>query len=154
MNLNTVSWVEVVWTLVAVVGLVFALVNLREVLADLRAAKTVKPRDGRHLLARAAVRLELQRVASQIGYITIGICSMLLVQDFSEAPRIIIGGVLIVLGVAQTTHSMLDALLRKELTRQGHGPHGVENHGPPVDNHTHELVADQERPTTSGPVEG
>jgi hypothetical protein len=158
---ESVSWIEVVWTLVSAVGLFFALVNLREVLADYRAVQTVVPRNGRHMLAKAAVRIEAQRVFSQVGYITIGICSMLLVTDFTEPPRTIIGIILIVLGLAQTVHSMLDAILRRELVRQGHGPHGVENGGlpgqdassSPVAEHTHHLATEQTRPTSSGPVE-
>ena len=128
---DSVSWIELVWTMVSTVGLFFALVNLREVLADYRAVKDIVPRNGRHMLAKAAVRIEAQRVFSQVGYITIGICSMLLVSDFTDPPRTIIGAILIVLGLAQTIHSMLDAILRRELVRQGHGPHGVENGGLP-----------------------
>lgn len=156
----SISWIEITWTLIALLGLFYASSNTRNVWRDLDAVRPIRPRNGRWLVAKAALRIEMQRLLSQIGYIVIGLLSMTLAADYTEPARAAVGFVLAILGISHTVHSYLDGKLRRELVQQGQGPHGLGDdafvsaspHGA-VPEHTHHLNFEPIRPQRSGQVE-
>lgn len=70
---GNVSDIEIMWTLLAAIGIVFGLYNLRDALGDLSALNTAGIRNGRRLIAQFAIRQEILRLTMQSIYFGIGI---------------------------------------------------------------------------------
>jgi len=150
---DKISWIEVTWTLIASIGLIVTFVNLREVVADLTAARTINPRNGRYTLALANVRSELWTVMLQSGFISIGVCSMALPNQALDHPaRTVAGIILIVLGLGSTAMTICDALVRRALVRPIRPTVAPPDEDLPVAEHSHTLKSEPLRPTSSGPV--
>lgn len=73
---ETVSWLEVGWTLAALVGLLFALWMLRDARGDLRALRRARLNGARLIVARQAVRWEWIRVGTQLLLLLVGVSAM------------------------------------------------------------------------------
>lgn len=77
---GSVSDIEIVWTLIALVGVSFAFFNLIEAIRDLEALKAIGDADGRRMIAWLTIRLETTRVVIQSIFILIGILAMTIVD--------------------------------------------------------------------------
>lgn len=69
---GTASDIELLWTLLALVGLVFSVVNLREAWIDYRVLCKARVSNGRLVLAKALVKSEGARALKQIIFMAIG----------------------------------------------------------------------------------
>lgn len=143
---DTVSWPEAVWTALAVIGVVYSLLNLNEAMLDLRAVRTISPRNGRHRLARAGVRNETSRLLVQAGFAGVGLLAMTVTNSASTTTRTVIGLIVIGVVLTQALNTFLDRQLRIDLERM----RAVVSKDIPVGDHTHEVAVE---PTTSGPVD-
>jgi hypothetical protein len=82
---GSVSDIEVMWTLIAAVGLAFSLYNMREATSD---AATLRERgiaNGRRILATTNVLAESARLAKQTIFLLIGIVAMFLPEVANSA---------------------------------------------------------------------
>ena len=77
---GTVSDIELVWTIIALVGIIFSGFNVYNAILDRKALAKLPVRNGRWLLASFALRAELARMAILLIFFSIGIGAMLL-QD-------------------------------------------------------------------------
>lgn len=75
---GSVSDIEIVWVLVAVVGLTFSLFNFRDALRDKARLIRAKVSNGRMLVAQANLLGEATRAVKQAIFATIGALAMLL----------------------------------------------------------------------------
>lgn len=65
--------IEILWTLVAFVGVIYSLINVREARADWEFVKERKIANGRRVLARVHLISETLRLASLSIFLTIGV---------------------------------------------------------------------------------
>lgn len=71
---NTISDIEIVWTLIAVMGFFFALANVRDSLRDM---KLIDNRtNGRRIIAQFSTRIELSRCLIQAIFVAVGVLAM------------------------------------------------------------------------------
>lgn len=75
---GTVSDIEILWVALAVAGMIFTLLNLGEARADVRWVKTSGITNGRRVLARTGLWMELCRFFIQAIFCAIGILAMFL----------------------------------------------------------------------------
>jgi H+/Cl- antiporter ClcA len=75
---GNVEDIEIFWTLIALVGLVFAIFNLREATQDKKAIKALKETNGRIKIAKASFKSEIARVIKQAIFLVIGVLAMTL----------------------------------------------------------------------------
>jgi len=75
---GTVSDIELIWTLIAIVGLFFSLHNFKQSHEDLKFLRENGIGNGRVIIARFAMRAEAARALIQMIFITIGISAMFL----------------------------------------------------------------------------
>jgi hypothetical protein len=75
---GNVEDIEILWTLIALVGLFFALFNLREASRDKEAIKSLGDTNGRIKIAKASFKSEITRVIKQTIFLFIGILAMTL----------------------------------------------------------------------------
>lgn len=75
---GTVSDIELVWTIIALVGLGFGAFNLNDALGDLDALNQLGIQNGRRIVAKFAIRQEIMRMTMQTIFAAIGILAMLL----------------------------------------------------------------------------
>ena len=73
-----VSVIEFVWVLVALVGLVYSLINIRESQDDFHWLDAQKIANGRRTLARYQLWAELLRALTQAIFLVIGVLSLFL----------------------------------------------------------------------------
>lgn len=73
---GSVSDVELIWTLVALIGAGFSIYNLREAYKDFKALGIVDRKNGRGVIARSTLKSESARLAIQTIFATIGILAM------------------------------------------------------------------------------
>lgn len=74
---ETIDWIDILWTAIAVVGLFLWLKNLRQAMISLRAVKQMKISNGRRLWARFSVYLTSTMVTIELVFLGIGISSMI-----------------------------------------------------------------------------
>ena len=79
---GSVSDIEVMWTLIAAIGLIYSFYNVREALLDRNDLKRRGVANGRRLLAQTNVISETSRFVKQSIFIIIGLLAMFL----PEAP--------------------------------------------------------------------
>lgn len=131
---GTVSDIEVVWTAIATAGVVFSFYNLRASLQDLRAI--VNLTNGRRVVAKTQMKLEVSRVIIQCIFIAIGILAMLVPEapDQLDQPlRYILLGLifrwgLIISAFLVTYQSYINLRARQDLRHMleaSYGPTGV-----------------------------
>lgn len=75
-NYGPVEDIEVVWTLIALIGAGFSIYNVREAVKDLGALSTIDKGNGRGRLGRFAIKTEVARLLSQIIFLIIGALAM------------------------------------------------------------------------------
>lgn len=75
---GTVSDIEIMWMVINGLGLSFSLYNLWENWKDFNSASKVRTRNGRYVLALAAVKIELARTLILTILLTLGVLSMTL----------------------------------------------------------------------------
>lgn len=68
--------IEVVWTLIAFIGAIFSVYNVREARKDLHALSTIDKNNGRGKLGRFAIKTEVARLAIQLIFLLIGVLAM------------------------------------------------------------------------------
>jgi hypothetical protein len=117
---GSVSDIEVVWTMIATIGLVYAALNLRSAFLDMRALGGF--RNGRYVIATTSVKLELTRIIIQSVFATIGIFAMTLPdvpQDSLPTKLVIFGAIfrwgLIICAVCVAYQSFVNHQVRKAL---------------------------------------
>jgi hypothetical protein len=76
MNWDTIQWIEVVWTLAALPGLVLWLVNRASAGRSLRAIKAVGALNGRLIIARYSVQKANVLIGVSFVFVLIGLVSM------------------------------------------------------------------------------
>lgn len=74
---GTVSDIEILWTIIGAVGVMFSAFNLRDARIDKRVLADAGIVNGRRIIARFAVRAELARLVIQAIFVTIGVLAML-----------------------------------------------------------------------------
>jgi hypothetical protein len=79
---GNVSDIEVLWVLIATIGVIFSLHNVQESRKDLHALRERNIRNGRHRIAITGLRAEAGRAIVQMIYFTIGAYAM----AFPEPP--------------------------------------------------------------------
>jgi hypothetical protein len=122
---GTVSDVEIVWTLIALIGAIFSIHNLIQSLGDKKYLDRMGIENGRLTLAKFSILMEGCRVAIQTIFMTIGIGSMFL-ADVSEhnlpTTYVVFGAIfrwgLIFAASLVTFKSYLGWQVRKELIAQ------------------------------------
>ena len=78
-NYGPVADIEILWTLIALVGAGFSYYNVRDALEDWRTARDL-PGNGRKWIAAVSLRLESARMAIQLIFALIGFLAMLLAE--------------------------------------------------------------------------
>lgn len=73
---GTISDIEVVWVLIALVGVLFGIFNTTDAIEDREAVDRKKLANGRKLFADSAVYIEYMRLAVQIIFLVIGVAIM------------------------------------------------------------------------------
>jgi hypothetical protein len=83
---GSLSDIEIAWTLLAAIGLIFSIFNVREAYADWTSLKDLPMREGnsRPLIAWNSLKTEAASSVIQILFGTIGILSMLLPQTSDQ----------------------------------------------------------------------
>lgn len=81
---GSVSDIELVWTIISVVGLGFGAFNLKDALGDLKALNMAGIKNGRRIIAKFAIRQEILRMTMQAIFACIGILAMFLPEPPSE----------------------------------------------------------------------
>jgi hypothetical protein len=94
---GTVSDIEVLWTLIAAVGLSFSIFNVREAVLDRKALILRGVANGRKMLAQTNYLSEIARLVKQSIFLIIGIAVMFVAEqpDSLDQPWY-----LVVLGIA------------------------------------------------------
>lgn len=77
---GSVSDIELIWTLIAVIGACFSVYNLKEAYKDFKTLGYIDRKNGRGLIARTTLKSELARLVIQIIFITIGVFAMLITE--------------------------------------------------------------------------
>jgi len=77
-----VSDIEILWTLIALGGLVFSIYNIREAFNDVAALKLRKIKNGRMKIAMVGLKAELGRAIIQTIFLAVGILAM----NFQDPP--------------------------------------------------------------------
>ena len=75
---GTIEDIEVVWTLIALIGLVFSLHNFLEVRKDIKVLNSLNIQNGRRAIAKVSYKSELTRAVKQIIFLIIGIFALYL----------------------------------------------------------------------------
>lgn len=119
---GSVEDIEILWTFISLVGLLFAAHNLREAGRDKEAVFSADIPNGRAKIAATAVKAETARVIKQSLFLIIGVLAMILPgMDYSGLSfRIVLINILVrwglILASALTTYqSYLSYRLRKDL---------------------------------------
>lgn len=73
---GSVSDIEILWTLIAIIGASFSVYNVREAFKDYRSLKDIDKKNGRGLIARATFKSECARLTIQLIFAAIGILAM------------------------------------------------------------------------------
>jgi hypothetical protein len=73
---GSISDIEIVWTLIAGIGLAFSIFNVREAFADRAALKLAGVKNGRKMIADEGLLQELARTVIQAIFLTIGLLAM------------------------------------------------------------------------------
>lgn len=77
---GSVSDIELIWTLIAVIGAFFSIYNLKEAFKDFKTLGFIDRKNGRGLIARATLKSEFARLIIQLIFITIGIFAMFITE--------------------------------------------------------------------------
>lgn len=77
-NYGTVADIEILVTLLAVVGAALSILNVRDAVGDLKAMHGKGPQNGRWAIARTSVHVEVARLVIQAIFAFIGVLAMLL----------------------------------------------------------------------------
>lgn len=119
---GSVSDIEILWTLIAVVGMVYSLINFRESWLDWKLLRKIRGYDARRIVACSAMQAEGIRAAIQGFYITIGVYAMFIPETpTAHLPlRYVIFGALfrwgfVISSLLLTYKSYLGARLRKKV---------------------------------------
>lgn len=118
---GTVSDIEIAWTLLAVIGGVFSVTNVRDALADLNATDHLRPLNGRRSIAVVGLKIEVTRLAMQLIFATIGVLAMLLDDQppVSDLPwRVAAAGVMIRWGLIVVSALVLYQSIENRRLRQ------------------------------------
>lgn len=73
---GSVEDIEVLWSIIAIVGACFSVYNIREAYRDLRALSYEAARNGRGKFGRLLLKNEIARLIIQLIFLTIGILAM------------------------------------------------------------------------------
>jgi hypothetical protein len=73
---GSIEDIEILWTLIALVGLFFALFNLKESLVDRKSIKSLNITNGRAKIAKTGLKSEVARVIKQLIFLAIGVIAM------------------------------------------------------------------------------
>lgn len=127
------SWLEVVWTLVAILGAYFSFRNIKDGLDDIESLRLAPYKNGRwkivHLVARRSILLDFLRIIPQIVFIGVGILAGLAPGNPHPSPTGIAAGfVFIGVSLLYTLASAIDHSTRKILISAGMHLE-TENHG-------------------------
>lgn len=85
---NTVDITELLWTVCAIPGLWLWILNQRESARDVRAARTIIPRNGRYLWASFSVLLTRMFVGIEVLFVLLGIVAMFRPSPMDPTPVI------------------------------------------------------------------
>jgi len=126
-NYGPVADIEIVWTVVAFVGLIYSLLNVRDAQIDLKVLEEAGVKNGRLTLARYQIEAEVLRAIMQTIFLAIGIAAMALpeVPDSLDIPatqvviRVLITYGLILSSVLLSVKSYLGYRVRRILTQGG-----------------------------------
>lgn len=121
---GTVQDIEILWTIVALIGAIFSIHNLREALKDYRALTLTAKTNGRGTIARFNLKSESVRLIIQTIFFTIGILAMLIPGgDYppgTETLLIVVGAIvrwgIILSSVLISLKSFWAWQIRRELT--------------------------------------
>lgn len=120
---GTVSDIEIVWVVLALVGVVFTLLNLGEAKSDLKWVNRAGISNGRRVLAQTGLWMEVCRFVIQAIFCVIGVLAMLVhdapssIPAAQEAIRVAITWGLIISSALLTFKTYLARRVRKELAR-------------------------------------
>jgi hypothetical protein len=122
---GTISDIEVVWTLIALFGLIFSVFNVREALIDRKVLKISGVKNGRKMIADYSLISESARATIQTIFLVVGILAMTLADaiDSANAPwNVVLIGVVFRWGLILSASlislkSFLAWRLRKELRK-------------------------------------
>ncbi len=108
----TISVFEVLWTVLAALGGVYAVMNMREAISDWQTVKAVTPPDARHLIARKEIRVEAGRVVALLGFVGLGLIA------FTRSPgttpsTILQAAIFVVIEATLVANSVLDHRARR-----------------------------------------
>jgi hypothetical protein len=94
---GTVGDIEIMWCLIALVGLVFSVFTANKAIGDRKALKLLGIGNGRKSIASYAIFAEVGRAAIQFIFLSIGITSLFLPQyDESQLPTAqLLAGILV-----------------------------------------------------------
>lgn len=127
MSYGTISDIEILWCLVAIVGALFSIYNLFEANRDMKALEILKITNGRRAIAKAARFQDVVRAAVHLIFFTIGVLAAFLPETSPptrETPlvNILIGASvrwgLIIASVLLMTQSYIALRLRRDLLEQ------------------------------------
>lgn len=118
------SWLEVVWTLVAVLGAYFSYRNIKDGLGDIKSLRLAPYKNGRwkivHLVARRSITLDTLRIVPQIMFIMIGLLAGITPQNAHPTPTGMLAGyAFIAVSLLYAFASALDHNTRKILIGAG-----------------------------------
>lgn len=123
-NYGPVADIEIVWTVVAFVGLIYSILNVRDAQIDLEVLESAGVKNGRRTLARYQLEAEVLRSIMQTIFLSIGIAAMSLpaAPDSLDLPttqlviQVLITYGLIVSSVLLSIKSYLGYRVRRILT--------------------------------------
>ena len=121
---GTVSDIEIVWTLIALVGAVVSIYNFREARDDCTALREAGLFNGRWLVARSTKWVEGLRLFVQAVFGAIGVMTMFFPETPDQLDQpwyVVVFGILATWGLigsslAITTQSFINAYVRRQLS--------------------------------------
>lgn len=104
---QTVSWLELAWTIVALHGFALWAWNARGAYRSLRAVKTLKMRNGRMLWARFALQLCSAFAIVELTFLVVGSIAMTRVSNPASAGALASGTASTITGLALLGSSLV-----------------------------------------------
>lgn len=128
-NYGPVADIEIVWTIIALVGLIYSLFNVKDANGDLKVLREAGVGNGRLTLAKYQMQAESLRTAIQAVFLSIGLAAMALpsAPDNLDLPlrqiviQVLVTYGLIISSVLLTIKSYLGYRVRRVLTQPSDG---------------------------------
>lgn len=115
---NTITWPEVAWTAIALIGLGFSWMGYMDARVDLHYLEALGRNGARRIIAKANIRAELTRLLAQAGFAAIGVITMTLPNETGDRLGIragVLALILIAVEVRLVFDSVADRSVRKTL---------------------------------------